>query len=79
MHWAKNVQIANTERHLRSACVALALVAGICYMVCGNIPASTVGLCCEDEYRPVSRGDTGSRGMSPRSGFSDAAPMLPVL
>ena len=29
--------------------------------------------------RPVSRGDTGSRGMSPRSGFSDAAPMLPLL
>lgn len=32
------------------------------------------------EYdRPVSRGDTGSRGMSPRSGFSDAAPMLPLI
>jgi len=52
--WATKVKLTDTEKSLRSVLVALALVAGVIYLVCSSISASTLGLCCDDEYRPIT-------------------------
>lgn len=51
------INIGQCEKTLRWLCVAGALVGAAVYLLTSSLPAESVGLCCTDEYRPVTMAD----------------------
>merc|ERR1712113_1066735 len=54
LYWAKDMKLTKMEKCLRTTCVVLSLVGVVLFIVCTKIPASSLGLCCDDEYRTVT-------------------------